>query len=153
MGASCSRPKEVTAGTVFASPPDGHCLFHSLVHGMRRMGRRAPEARALRQQLARYLERPKRRVSGALAQEWIAWETGLGLEQYCNELRMDRWGSGLELAAFAQQRGIEVHVFKFEPATDRFRRVALFASPNKRSRYALCLEYQDNNHYNLLLTE
>lgn len=124
---------------VVRQPGDGSCLYHSLVHGLRRLGGGvsppapgglAATAEGLRAELADWVvSHPGALIADTPLSDWVAWDSGVGLScaEYGAAQRAPRgrWGGGVEMAALARARGVSVHVWE-GAAGGGFRRISRF---------------------------
>ena len=137
--------------TVVKQPGDGSCLFHALAT----YAEAGCTGARMRQRLMIFLaSHPELRVAGNTLHQWIRFDSGLSLEQYCNSKRIAGWGGGLEMLAFthAMQRRVRV----FEQSTSHeygvYRRIAEFGqdlSDTEATPRADIL-YQGRMHYDVL---
>ncbi len=134
--------------SVVRQPGDGHCLFHSLGAALAREEAQ-PSGEALRQELVQWLRAHKEEVhNGSTFSEWIDRDSSLTVDEYCSMMeRGNRWGGGIELAAFARSQKVDVHVF--ERRGSKFFRIAYYRSPTPTGR-AVHLLYVGRSHYDLL---
>ena len=138
----------IRGASVLRQPTDGHCLFHSLAEGVGAAGEEA-SGQALRVELVEWLRGHKVAThNGSTFAEWIFRDCGMTVETYCaTMLRTRRWGGGIEIAAFARSKNVDVHVF--EPRGAVFARIAFYRS-STATESVLHLLYVGRSHYDLL---
>ena len=116
-GLLCARPRRKYSARapppmrVCRMPGDGACLFHALAYCLGEDGVDGPTLRA---QLVSFIERnPTLLISDAPLEDWIAWESGDGVAEYCRRLSEPAaWGGGIELAAASQLCSCCIHVYE-----------------------------------------
>jgi hypothetical protein len=100
---------------VVRQPGDGSCLFHSLAHGLGRLGK-APHGVSgpqLRAGLMDWLgAHQDTRISDTPLHEWVRWDSNTSVEAYADRMRGYGWGGGIEMAAFAHLYDVGVHVYE-----------------------------------------
>lgn len=129
---------------IVRQPGDGSCLFHSLCYGL---GDRTSAA-TLRRELARFVaDNPQLEIAGDSIEEWVRWDSGSSCDSYARRMHQGHWGGGIEMAAFAQLKGVNVHVY--EQRGGQFKRISCFNSSNAhRTVHVL---YQGRMHYDALV--
>lgn len=168
-------PQEETGFKVVPVKGDGRCLFRAVALGLAarrgaalRSNQEEEEADRLRLAVADALCRtPERRKDFPEALTVIQAE-GTPLKKYCtNLLRADFWGGEAEISVLARLLHVPLAVYVPAGAGGRYRRLALYGSehswrkprPTERARNEsgplprspICLLYNGQNHYDLLL--
>ena len=156
---STKGPQEVLHhATAVRQPGDGSCLFHSLAHGLRD-GTTAP---ALRRQVADFVEaNAELEIADSPLKDWVQWDAELSVSAYCTRMRTgSAWGGGIEMAAAAHLKGVDVLVYETDRATGGYRRIGTFEPPPKESPSLLTavggkkrevrILYQGGVHYDAL---
>jgi len=135
---------------VVRQPGDGSCLFHSLCYGLSVFGERA-RAETLRRDLACFIQNnPKLEIAGDTIEEWVNWDANTNVRSYASRMMAGRaWGGGIELAACAQLKKTNIHVY--ERKAGEIRRISCFDSPRPTKNIVHVL-YQGGTHYDALVT-
>lgn len=131
-------------------PGDGSCLFHSLCFGLN--GGRSHHAAAsqLRRDLAQFIRRnPKLEVSGDTLEEWVRWDARTSVEQYTSRMAQGGWGGGIEMAACALLKKVNVHVYESRGGRG-YERISCF-EPAEGARGTVHVLYQGGVHYDALV--
>eukprot|EP00928_Gymnodinium_smaydae_P024667 TRINITY_DN19895_c0_g1_i1.p1 TRINITY_DN19895_c0_g1~~TRINITY_DN19895_c0_g1_i1.p1 ORF type:complete len:539 (+),score=51.43 TRINITY_DN19895_c0_g1_i1:94-1710(+) len=133
---------------VVRQPGDGSCLFHSLCHGLNKIGERS-HATQLRHDIARFIQRyPKLEIAGDTLEEWVNWDANTSVTNYAQRMAAGRaWGGGIEIAACALLKKTNIHVY--ENRNGEFKRISCFNSPHPTNRLVHIL-YQGGVHYDAL---
>ncbi|KAJ1455439.1 hypothetical protein M885DRAFT_520388 [Pelagophyceae sp. CCMP2097] len=99
---------------VVRQPGDGSCLFHSLAHGLGRLGSaRSVSGPTLRAGLMDWLgTHQETKISDTPLREWVKWDSDTSVESYAARMRGGGWGGGIEMAAFAHLYDVGVHVYE-----------------------------------------
>jgi hypothetical protein len=119
----------VRSGRVIRQPGDGSCLFHSLAHGL---GSRCGGATQLRVDLAEWVARNGDvRIADTPLSDWVQWDSGESPGAYARRLSRSGWGGGIELAACARLKRVNVHVY--ERKGSAFKRISCFDVPPSSS--------------------
>jgi hypothetical protein len=93
---------------VVTQPGDGSCLFHSLAYGLGSGG-----ARTLRREIAAFIEsNPSLKIADAPISDWVKWDSQVSVTQYCSRMSHAGWGGGIEMAACALLKRVNVHVYE-----------------------------------------
>lgn len=133
----------VKHGRVVPQPGDGSCLFHSLSYGL--SGR--SQGQALRREICNFIARnPDLEIGDNALKDWINYDTGGNVQSYARDMSGSSWGGGIEMAAFSQMKGVNVHVY--EKCSGGFRRISAFESPGARKTVSVL--YQGRAHYEAL---
>ena len=131
FGAMGSGPPELLMNaTLRRQPGDGNCLFHSLAAGLKD----GTTAHTLRMQVLDFIEaNPELALVDAPLKDWVLWETGAPLEDYCRRMRRSgEWGGAIEMAAFCQLKKAHVYVYQTDPTQPRgpaYKRIHTFEPP------------------------
>ena len=146
-------------GEVIRQPGDGSCLFHSLAYGLGRDG----DGRQLRCELMDWLsQNPDASIANNTVGDWVKLDSDCSVEDYTARMRgADRWGGGIELAAFARRFDVDVHVYERDPGGRRdlpYKRVARFepgdGARSPRGRPApVNVFYRNGDHYDALVAD
>lgn len=145
QGAGRTWRGEAVQGKIHCMPPDGSCLFHSLVFGLG-----SGSASELRQEVCDFMEmNPDMTVLGRPLQDWILWESGQSAAAYASAMRQpDKWGGPIEIAVCTVLKHVRVHVYKEVPQRG-FQRICDFgdiedqASPTSTLRVVLSPGHYD----------
>jgi hypothetical protein len=93
---------------VVPQPGDGSCLFHSLAYGLGSGG-----ARTLRREIAAFIEsNPSLKIADAPISDWVRWDSQQSVGAYCSRMAHAGWGGGIEMAACALLKRVNVHVYE-----------------------------------------
>eukprot|EP00930_Biecheleria_cincta_P036109 TRINITY_DN24786_c0_g1_i2.p1 TRINITY_DN24786_c0_g1~~TRINITY_DN24786_c0_g1_i2.p1 ORF type:complete len:519 (+),score=82.58 TRINITY_DN24786_c0_g1_i2:30-1586(+) len=131
-------------------PGDGSCLFHSLCFGLSGGRNSQLQASQLRRELALFIRRnPKLEVSGDTFEEWVRWDARTSVEQYTSRMAQGGWGGGIEMAAFALLKKVNVHVYESRGGRG-YERISCF-EPNEGARRTVHVLYQGGVHYDALV--
>lgn len=131
-------------------PGDGSCLFHSLCYGFTNGRNSHGHASQLRRDLATFIrQNPKREVSGDTFEEWVRWDARTSVEQYTSRMAQGGWGGGIEMAAFALLKKVNVHVYESRGGRG-YERISCF-EPDEGARKTVHVLYQGGVHYDALL--
>lgn len=131
-------------------PGDGSCLFHSLCHGLNGRQDRI-KAKTLRKDIAGFVkEHPRLRIAGDTLEEWVRWDTRMSCTTYARRMAVGGWGGGIEMAAFARLKRVNVHVY--EPGkAGHFQRISCFNFPrDAKKKKTIHVLYQGRMHYDAL---
>ncbi|EED86668.1 predicted protein [Thalassiosira pseudonana CCMP1335] len=152
-------------------PPDGSCLFHSLVHCLntsKECGGVTPlssfsntassyvppplTATYLRRKVASYIaSNPELPIADDPLKEWVLWESGKSVKEYAAEIKKDGvWGGGVEIAAVSHMFNVNVHVYERKKSSDEYLRISCFNVDSDVSKKTLHILYQGRNHYDAL---
>lgn len=101
-------------GQTVPQPGDGSCLFHSLCYGLNRMGGAGRHsAGQLRRELMQFIEaNPHLEVAGDTLEEWVRWDSNSSVPSYTRRMACGGWGGGIEMAACALLKKVNVHVYE-----------------------------------------
>ncbi len=130
-------------------PADGHCLYHGLQHGLRKIGKQSADVHRLRQELAAFLlNNSHLTVSGNTLRQWVEWEhRGVSLEAYVHRIAITGWGGAVEMACCALSRGVNVHVYQRLPSGS-YERLCCFDAEN--ASHTVHMLYRGGVHYDSL---
>lgn len=134
---------------VICQPGDGSCLFHSLCYGL---GGRCGTASSLRREIATYILRnPSLEIADTPLQDWVAWDSGLPLTVYAAKMAVSGWGGGIEMAACARLKGVDVHVY--EASQGCWSLISAFQGQpdGKEAEHTVRVAYQGRMHYDALV--
>ena len=132
-----------SAARVHPQPGDGSCLFHSMTYGMG-----TGTASALRRELAAYvLKNADLKISETPMRDWVKWDSGSTVQTYSRRMAVGGWGGGIEMAACARLKKVNVHVY--ERAGGGFKRISLFDAPGGSTKTIHVL-YRGGVHYDAL---
>lgn len=138
----------LTGARVRSQPGDGNCLFHSVSHGLGG----GSTAQALRRELTSFIERnSEMQIAGTPLHQWVQWDSGTSVSAYARRMASGgTWGGGIELAAVAKLKAVNVSVF--EPAKgggpSTFKRIGQFVNPS--STQTVQVLYRGGVHYDAL---
>jgi len=134
---------------VVCQPGDGSCLFLSLSYGL---GGRNGSASSLRREIASYILRnPSLEIADTPLQDWVSWDSGLPLAVYAAKMGVTGWGGGIEMAACARLKGVDVHVY--EASQGAWRLISAFpgSASGKQVQNTVRVAYQGRMHYDALV--
>ena len=119
--------KIVRTGRVVRQPGDGNCLFHSMSYGLRD----GSTARSLRAEIMSFIRaNPTLEISDTPLKDWVKWDTGSSVTSYTAKMAMGGWGGGIEMAAAARLKRVNVEVY--ETCAAGFKRISVFDAPSAR---------------------
>ena len=99
-------------GKVVRQPGDGSCLFHSMSYGLRAHNVQANAIR-LRKEIAQFVQtKPNYKISDTPVRDWVKWDAGCSVQNYCARMSRGGWGGGIEMAACSR---LKVRVRPAEP--------------------------------------
>lgn len=134
----------VSSARVVPQPVDGSCLFHSLSHGLGK-----GDASSLRNDICRYIEKhPDVKIADAPLKSWVKHDSGCdSVRRYASQMKSDGcWGGGIEMAALAKMKGVNVHVY--EKCPKGFQRISAFDVP--KAEKTINVLYRGRTHYDAL---
>ena len=106
-------------GKLHKQPGDGHCLYHSIKHGLRRIGRSVRSAVAYRVELAVWMRPRGGTIVGSdKLEDWVRWETG-GRHSYdgylsrmqsacASQVSTEFWGGSPEIAGTVEKEAVAI---------------------------------------------
>ena len=106
-----ASPLIEAAGTLIKQPGDGSCLYHSLICGEKKLGRRSCGSLNLREQLAAWIKRNGSvRFNGKTVEEWLQAEMGstMSSKEYARRQSQGGWGGSMEILAFVHSKRTSV---------------------------------------------
>ena len=110
---------------VVRQPGDGSCLFHSLSYGLGGGGG-GGGAGALRREIASFVAKnPTLEIAGDPLSDWVAWDSGRSVAAYARAMASGGWGGGIEMAACARLKQVNVHVYERQRGGN-FKRISCF---------------------------
>ena len=119
--------KVVRGGRIVRQPGDGNCLFHSMSYGLRD----GSTARSLRAEIMSFIRaNPTLEISDTPLKDWVKWDTGSSVTSYTAKMAMGGWGGGIEMAAAARLKRVNVEVY--ETCAAGFKRISVFDAPSAR---------------------
>ena len=77
----------------------------------------------------------------------VKWDSGSTVAAYARRMAVSGWGGGIEMAAFARCRKMNVYVYE-QTKTSGYKRISAFDTPG--SRGTAYLIYQGGVHYDAL---
>ena len=136
--------KIVRTGRVVRQPGDGNCLFHSMSYGLRD----GSTARSLRAEIMSFIRaNPTLEISETPLRDWVKWDAGgASVSSYTAKMAAGGWGGGIEMAAAARLKRVNVEVY--ECCTAGFRRISVFDAPAARG--VVRVVYRGGVHYDAL---
>jgi hypothetical protein len=121
-------------------------FFHSISHGL---GLPPGSAQSLRRDIAGFIEQNSTlKIAGDPLEDWVKWDSSTSVSDYCRRMAVTGWGGGIELAACAHLKKINIHVYEHERAGE-FKRVGCFDYPN--ATRVVHVLYQGGLHYDALV--
>jgi len=143
MGSSGGNVKTWSARVV-RQPGDGNCLFHSLAYGIG-----GTNAYKLRQQVCDFISRNSNlEIGGDPIKDWVQYDSGCSVSRYVSGMsRSGRWGGGIEIAACAHLKRVNVHVW--ERSWGYHKRISCFEVKNPRK--IVNVVYGGRMHYDALV--
>ena len=144
-----SGPVEVLKSSlarVVRQPGDGSCLFHSMAHGLRD----GSSASSLRRDICNFInEHPTLEIADSPLKEWILWDSGTSVSDYCAKMKSQGvWGGGVEMAAASHLKGVNVYVY--QQSGGGYKRISCFEGPGGASSRAVRVLYGGGVHYDAL---
>jgi len=134
---------------VVCQPGDGSCLFHSLSYGL---GNKGGGASSLRREIAGFILRnPSLEIADTPLQDWVSWDSGMPVTVYAAKMSVTGWGGGVEMAACARLKGVDVHVY--EASRGSWRLISAFPghASGKEATHTVRVAYQGRCHYDALV--
>jgi len=130
---------------VVRQPGDGSCLFHSLSYGMGGRG-----AGSLRTEIASYIRsHPNLLIAETPMKDWVRWDSGLTVNTYAGRMKSGGWGGGIEMAACARLKNVNVHVYE-RTRGGKYKRISCFDAPGGNNKTIHVL-YCGGVHYDALV--
>ena len=125
-------------------PGDNSCLFHTVCHGLKKLGRALLPCEMFRAAVTVWMmAHPTTRIGTAELGEWVRWETGgrVRFADYCTQMGKPRgqWGGTPEIASMATKE--EVNIWVWTPCERRagyFVRGAIFEGGDGSARIDIC---------------
>ena len=144
-----SGPVEILKSSlarVVRQPGDGACLFHSMAHGLRD----GSSASSLRRDICNFInEHPTLEIADSPLKEWILWDSGTSVSDYCAKMKSQGvWGGGVEMAAASHLKGVNVYVY--QQSGGGYKRISCFEGPGGASSRAVRVLYGGGVHYDAL---
>jgi hypothetical protein len=142
-------------GRLVGMPGDNSCLFHSVKHGLKKLGRTVLPTERFRASLTVWMmARPTLRIGTAELGEWVRWETGgrVPFSDYCRQMGQPRgqWGGAPEIASMATKE--KVNIWVWEPSVGaplgHFQRHHIFEGGDGPVRIDVCRV--NRSHYEYL---
>mmetsp|Transcript_41784 Transcript_41784/g.118127 ORF Transcript_41784/g.118127 Transcript_41784/m.118127 type:complete len:395 (-) Transcript_41784:64-1248(-) len=139
------------SGKPVPQPGDGSCLFHSLCFGLNGgRSRGSFVAGKLRKELAHFIQQnPRVRIAGDTIEEWVRWDANTSVSSYVRRIAAGGWGGGIEMAACALLKKVNIHVYERRRGGS-FQRISCFDSP-ERTKSTIHVLYQGGVHYDALI--
>jgi len=135
---------------IIRQPGDGSCLFHSLAYGLGNLS----QASLLRREIAGFIGlNPSLTIADAALQDWVYWDSSLPVSVYAARIAVGGWGGGIEMAAFARLKGVDVKVY--EASNGAWRLIAAFQGnvDGKPTEKIVRVAYQGRMHYDAVVVE
>lgn len=133
---------------VICQPGDGSCLFHSLAFGL---GEGAAAA-SLRREIAMYIMlNPSSEIAETPLKDWVSWDSSLPVAVYAARMAVAGWGGGIEMAACARLKGVNVLVY--EARGDAWQLISAFSGgeTNDTPKRTVRVAYQGRMHYDAIV--
>lgn len=126
---------------------DGSCLFHSMSYGLGG----GYSAGRLRAEICNFINaNPNLMISETPLKDWVRWDSGSSVSDYCRRMSRGGWGGGIEMAAVSQMKQVNVHVY--ERSGVGFKRISAFDYPtNPESKPIVRVLYCGGVHYGIFL--
>ena len=108
-------PLRLRRGRVAGQPGDGSCLFHSLRFGLSKggAGGHLPTTQGLRRELAQWVAtNSQRKIAETPLAMWVKWDSGQTAQSYGARMARGGWGGGIEMAACAHLKRVNVWVYE-----------------------------------------
>lgn len=132
---------------VVRQPGDGSCLFHSMAYGMG-----SGDARSLRREIAKWIAaNPDLTIADTPVSDWVKWDSGRSVAQYARSIGVSGWGGGMEMAACARLRGINVHVYEKRSSYKGGGYQFISCFDVRSARKTIHVLYQGGVHYDALV--
>ena len=139
------------AGTLEKQPPDGSCLYRSLISGEKRLGRRSCDVVNLREQLAAWVKRNgAKQYNGRSVEQWLQSElcSSMSVKEYAQRQSRGGWGGSIEILAFVISRKTAVWVW-IPIGRGRYRRTSFLQVPEGPSEGRIDVVHT-GAHYDLV---
>jgi hypothetical protein len=133
----------ISNGRVVRQPGDGSCLFHSLSYGLGS----GYSATRLRQDICSFIAaNPSLLISETPLKDWVKWDSGSSVQDYCRRMSAGSWGGGIEMACLSQMKQVNVHVY--ERSGMGYKRISAFDYPiNTECKPIIRVLYCGGVHY------
>lgn len=138
----------LTNARVVRQPGDGSCLYHSLAYGLG-----DGNASRLRRELADWVEgHSEEAIAETPLRDWVKWDSGSSVREYARRIAVGGWGGGIEMAACARLKRVNVHVYERAAGGGGFKRISCFDSPqNSATAKTVHVLYCGGVHYDALV--
>ena len=125
-------------------PGDNSCLFHTVRHGLKKLGRAMLPCEMFRAAVTVWMmAHPTTRIGTSELAEWVRWEVmgRVRFPDYCTQMGKPRgqWGGTPEIASMATKE--EVNIWVWTPCEHRagyFVRGAIFEGGDGSARIDIC---------------
>lgn len=93
---------------------------------------------------------PSAEIADTPLRDWVSWDSSLPVPVYAARMAVGGWGGGIEMAAFARLKGVDVHVY--EATGGAWRLISAFRGneDGKKSKRTVRVVYQGRMHYDAL---
>lgn len=106
----------------------------------------------MRREIAKWVENnPDLKIADTPVKDWVKCDSGRSVSSYARGMGQSGWGGGIEMAACARLKGINVHVYeKRGMMKGGYQRISCFDV--KGARKTVHVLYQGGVHYDALVT-
>lgn len=137
---------------VICQPGDGSCLFHSLAFGL---GEGA-SASSLRREIAMFImKNPSLEIADTPLRQWVAWDSSMPVPIYAASMAVGGWGGGIEMAACARLKGVDIRVYAASGGAWRLISEFLGRSDSEteqnQAKRTVLVAYQGGIHYDAIV--
>lgn len=135
---------------VIPQPGDGSCLFHSISYGASHSMECSHSAKSLRQLVVKFINKnPSTKICDTSLEDWVKWDSGCNVSEYCRRIASGAWGGGIEMACLSIILHCNIHVY--ERAASGYRRISAFdCVSDAQNRPTVRLLYCGGVHYDAL---
>jgi len=105
----------------------------------------------LRREIAMYvLKNPSLEIADTPLQDWVSWDSGLPVAAYAAKMSFSGWGGGIEMAACARLKGVDVHVY--ENSHGSWKIISAFPGQpsGKQASHVVRVAYMGRMHYDAI---
>eukprot|EP00981_Chlorochromonas_danica_P007232 scaffold1618_cov158-Ochromonas_danica.AAC.16 len=135
---------------VIPQPGDGSCLFHSISYGVSHSMECSHSAKSLRQLVVKFINsNPSTKICDTSLEDWVKWDSGCNVSEYCRRIASGAWGGGIEMACLSIILHCNIHVY--ERAASGYRRISAFDCVNDaQNQPTVRVLYCGGVHYDAL---
>lgn len=93
---------------------------------------------------------PSAEIADTPLRDWVSWDSSLPVPIYAARMAVGGWGGGIEMAACARLKSVDVHVY--EASGGAWRLISAFRgnADGKPAKKTVRVAYQGRMHYDAL---